>query len=153
MLASTRCSTTKRRRRSAGCWPSSPTASPATAPPELSSVTRRAGGRASCRVIALWRVLDDHRVADRQTAGTDGRAVHAEARLALLGDRPEHPRVAVRALRVHVDHDAALVALVDPHGAAADPQDRPDPRVLGERPGQARGLLHGDVGAEPGDLE
>ena len=90
-------------------------------------------------------------VADGHAARLDRRAVHAEAGLALAGDRLQDRRLPLVRPRVDVDHHAARIALVDAHPQAADPQRAADPAVLRERL-RATGA-HQQVRPEALDLE
>src|ERR1041385_4280163 len=95
--------------------------------------------------------VEDHGISDGDRAGCGDGSIDAEAGLALLADRAQDRGVSCAGGGIDVDHDAALIALVDAHAQRADLDRGADPGVLGIR--GAAGGIDEDIGAESLDGE
>ena len=71
-----------------------------------------------------------NRVVHRDTARLNGRPVDTQASCAVLSDRAQDRRVALRRHRVDRDDDAAAITLVGAHAHATDAKHAADPVVL-----------------------
>src|SRR6185437_7041292 len=117
------------------------------------SPTRSAGARRSRSgpPDRLALTFDRYGITDGDPTWRHRRPVHTKACLAVATQGAQDRWISLSRPGVNVDHDAALISLVDTHAHVANPQHPADPCVL--REGRVVDRLDYEIGTEPHGVE